>query len=71
MSAPQQGRQSPEPENQSDAQKGQQAQPNQQGGDSKTKEKSDDQKAGLESNPTHILEQHSKDTTSKTVNPPN
>lgn len=67
MSAPQQGRQSPEPERQSDAQTGQQAQPNQQGGETKTKEQSDDQKAGLSSNPTHILEKHSEETTSKTV----
>ncbi|KAF2633955.1 hypothetical protein BU25DRAFT_16579 [Macroventuria anomochaeta] len=71
MSAPQQGRQSPEPERQSDAQKGQQAQPNQQGAETKTQEKSDDQKSGLPSNPTHILEKHSEETTSKTVNPPN
>lgn len=67
MSAPQQGRQSPEPETQSDAQKGQQAQPNQQGGDSKTQEKSDDSKNSLPSNPTHILAEHSKETTSKKV----
>ena len=66
MSAPQQGRQSPEPERQSDAQKGQQAQPNQQGGETKTQEKSNDQKAGLSSNPTHILAEHSEATTSKT-----
>ncbi|KAF3007422.1 hypothetical protein E8E13_003060 [Curvularia kusanoi] len=65
MSAPQQGRQSPEPENQSDAQKGQQAQPNQQGAESKTQQKSDDQKSGLPSNPTHILAEHSEETTSK------
>lgn len=68
MSAPQQGRQSPEPERQSDAQTGTQAgNPNQQGGEEKTKQASDDQKAGLSSNPTHPLEQHSKETTSKTV----
>ena len=65
MSAPQQGRQSPEPENQSDAQKGQQAQPNQQGGETQTQEKSDDQKAALPSTPTHVLEKHSEETTSK------
>jgi hypothetical protein len=71
MSAPQQGRQSPEPETQSDAQKGQQAQPNQQGGETETKQQSDDSKNNLPSNPTHILEKHSEETTSKTVNPPN
>ncbi|KAJ4313511.1 hypothetical protein N0V94_006897 [Neodidymelliopsis sp. IMI 364377] len=68
MSAPQQGRQSPEPERQSDAQTGAQAgNPNQQGGDSKTKEASEDQKSGLSSNPTHPLEKHSEETTSKKV----
>jgi hypothetical protein len=65
MSAPQQGRQSPEPENQTDAQKGQQAQPNNQGGETETQQKSDDQKSALPSNPTHILEKHSEETTSK------
>lgn len=67
MSAPQQGRQSPEPERQSDAQQGQQAQPNAQGGENKTQEKSNDQKGGLPSNPTHILAEHSEQTTSKKV----
>ena len=67
MSAPQQGRQSPEPETQSDAQSGQQVQqPNQQGGESNTEKKSDDQKSGLPSNPTHILAKHSEETTNKT-----
>jgi hypothetical protein len=67
MSAPQQGRQSPEPETQSDAQKGQQAQPNQQGGETETQQKSDDSKNSLPSNPEHILAKHSEETTSKKV----
>lgn len=67
MSAPQQGRQSPEPESQSDAQQGQQGKPNDQGAESKTQEKSDDQKNNLPSNPTHVLEKHSEETTSKKV----
>lgn len=67
MSAPQQGRQSPEPENQSDAQKGQQAQPNQQGGETETQKKSDDSKNNLPSNPEHVLAKHAEETTSKKV----
>jgi hypothetical protein len=67
MSAPQQGRQSPEPETQTDAQAGQQAQPNQQGGDTETQQKSDDSKNSLPSNPEHVLAKHSEETTSKKV----
>jgi hypothetical protein len=70
MSAPQQGRQSPEPERQSDAQKGTQASNvNDQGGAPTTGQTSgqasDDQKSNLASNPTHPLEKHSEETTSK------
>lgn len=67
MSAPQQGRQSPEPETQTDAQQGQEAKPNNQGGESKTQEKSDDSKNNLPSNPEHILAKHAEETTSKKV----
>ncbi|TLD37213.1 Dual specificity protein kinase [Venturia nashicola] len=65
MSAPNQGRQSPEPETQTDAQTGQQAQPNDQKADT---EKSSDPKEtlkGLESNPEHILAKSAKEKTSK------
>jgi hypothetical protein len=70
MSAPQQGRQSPEPENQSDSQKGSQASNvNDQGGAPTTgknaEQASDDQKSNLSSNPTHPLAKHSEETTSK------
>ncbi|KAF1932562.1 uncharacterized protein M421DRAFT_416187 [Didymella exigua CBS 183.55] len=67
MSAPQQGRQSPEPERQSDAQKGQQAQPNQQGGETQTQQQSDASKNNLSSNPEHVLAKHAEETTSKKV----
>ncbi|KAH6616288.1 hypothetical protein C7974DRAFT_379223 [Boeremia exigua] len=64
MSAPNQGRQSPEPARQSDAQQGTHAQqPNQQGGESETKQKSEGQKEGLPSNPTHVLAGHSEEVT--------
>ncbi|KAF1365545.1 hypothetical protein EJ07DRAFT_96150 [Lizonia empirigonia] len=71
MSAPQPGRQSPDPAHQTDQQKGAPAHPNQQGGDTQTKEKSDAHKLGLASNPVHVLEKHAQDTTSKSVTPPN
>ncbi|KAK5070005.1 hypothetical protein LTS08_001301 [Lithohypha guttulata] len=69
MSAPNQGRQSPEPERQSDDQL--QAHPGQPGSgkldNSKAKnEGKDDQLSGLESNPKHPLEDHAKEATSKT-----
>ncbi|KIW55680.1 hypothetical protein PV05_04411 [Exophiala xenobiotica] len=67
MSAPNQGRQSPEPERQTGAQ--QQDTPSQGSGkidESKAKnEGKDDQTSGLTSNPTHILHDHSEQTTSK------
>merc|ERR1711939_31903 len=67
MSAPNQGRQSPEPERQTGAQ--QQDTPSQGSGkiDESTakNEGKDDQTSGLTSNPTHILHDHSEQTTSK------
>jgi len=69
MSAPQQGRQSPEPETQSEGQKGAQAgKPNDQGGapnESHAAEESKKQLAGLESNPTPALEHASIEKTKK------
>jgi hypothetical protein len=68
MSAPNPGRQSPEPEKQTEAQSGQTSKNvNDQGGaPSKGAEKaSDDTKGGLESNPTHPLAKHAEETTSK------
>jgi hypothetical protein len=70
MSAPNAGRQSPEPEKQSDAQAGKTTgNANDQGaGPQKGSEKaSDDTKGGLPSNPEHVLAKHAEDTTSKTV----
>ncbi|KAJ4349947.1 uncharacterized protein N0V89_008568 [Didymosphaeria variabile] len=69
MSAPNAGRQSPEPEKQTGAQ--QQDVPasniNDQGAapSQGTKQANEDQKAGLSSNPTHPLEKHADETTSK------
>ncbi|KAF1978561.1 hypothetical protein BU23DRAFT_227554 [Bimuria novae-zelandiae CBS 107.79] len=71
MSAPNAGRQSPEPKNQSGAQ--QQDVPasniNDQGAEPSqgTKQANEDSKSGLNSNPTHPLEKHADDTTSKKV----
>jgi len=69
MSAPNQGRQSPEPENQSDAQTGASSgNPNDQGGapkGSNAADKSTDQLKGLESNPTPVLDHASKEKTAK------
>lgn len=69
MSAPNAGRQSPEPENQSGAQSGATTTNiNQQGGapsQEHAKEASDDQKSGLSSNPTHPLDKAAEDKTSK------
>jgi len=69
MSAPQQGRQSPDPERQSDKQMGQAADNvNKQGGapsQEYAKEASNEQKSNLSSNPTHPLAQHTQDVTSK------
>lgn len=67
MSAPNQGRQSPDPERQSGAQKETPA------GTGKVEEKkgegedAGDQTAGLSSNPTHPLEKEAEKKTSKTV----
>jgi hypothetical protein len=68
MSAPNAGRQSPEPEKQSDAQTGQtSSNVNDQGGaPSQGAEKSSDNtKSGLSSNPEHPLAKHAEETTSK------
>ncbi|KAF2818968.1 hypothetical protein CC86DRAFT_375398 [Ophiobolus disseminans] len=68
MSAPNAGRQSPEPEKQSDAQAGQTtSNVNDQGGaPEKGAEKvSDDTKSGLSSNPEHPLAKHAEEVTSK------
>ncbi|KAH7045854.1 hypothetical protein B0J12DRAFT_627335 [Macrophomina phaseolina] len=68
MSAPNAGRQSPEPERQSDIQqKGAQAAPNDLGAgpDQGSKQASEDHKSGLSSNPTHPLAKHAEETTSK------
>ncbi|KAJ9664561.1 hypothetical protein H2198_000212 [Neophaeococcomyces mojaviensis] len=70
MSAPNAGRQSPDPERQAPEQ--QSAHPGQPGSgkldNSKQKDEGkEDQTAGLESNPKHILEDHAHTTTSKTT----
>jgi len=69
MSAPNQGRQSPEPSKQSDAQTGQTAgNPNAQGGDVKggaEKVSKDTKESGLASNPEHVLAKHAEEVTSK------
>jgi hypothetical protein len=69
MTAPNPGRQSPDPEHQTDAQQGAMAtNVNNQGGapsQEYAKEASDDQKLNLASNPTHPLAKHSEETTSK------
>jgi len=69
MSAPNAGRQSPDPEHQSGAQQGDI--PTQGSGkmdESKGKDEGkDDQTSNLSSNPTHILEEHAQAKTSKTV----
>lgn len=71
MSAQGGGRQSPDPEHQSDAQQGSTSDNvNKQGGAPKegnAEEVSDTHKKGLSSNPTHPLEKHSEETTSKKV----
>ncbi|KKY27281.1 putative metallo-dependent phosphatase [Diplodia seriata] len=66
MSAPNAGRQSPEPERQTDAQQQAQAAPNLGTGPQEgSKQASEQDKSGLSSNPTHVLEKHAEDTTSK------
>jgi hypothetical protein len=70
MSAPNAGRQSPEPERQNEAQSGQTTDNvNQQGAGPKegAEKASDNTKDSLSSNPTHPLEKHSEETTSKKV----
>jgi len=69
MSAPNQGRQSPEPENQTEGQSGATASnPNEQGGapaNENAQENSDKTKGKLSSNPTHPLEEAANEKTSK------
>lgn len=72
MSAPQEGRNSPDPEAQSGKQQADpQANPNQQGAapsEDHAKETSEEQLKNLPSNPEHILEKPSVEKTSKTMN---
>lgn len=68
MSAPQQGRQSPDPKNQSGKQGGDPtaSNPNKQGQashDTEPEEKSNDSLKDLESNPKHTMEEHAKEKT--------
>lgn len=66
MSAPQPGRQSPDPERQSDAQKGQIADASHGSGPKEgSKDASEQSKSALSSNPEHILAKHAEETTSK------
>ncbi|KAF2086739.1 hypothetical protein K490DRAFT_66522 [Saccharata proteae CBS 121410] len=68
MSAPNAGRQSPEPSRQSDKQQqGAQAAPNDQGAEPQggAQAASDEQKKNLASNPTHVLEKAAEEKTSK------
>lgn len=66
MSAPNQGRQSPEPEKQSDAQAGTQAgNPNDQGGSQKTGEQSKSTLDNLSSNPKAPLDEEAEKKTAK------
>lgn len=68
MSAPNQGRQSPDPERQSDAQAGQPASNvNKQGAEPKDGKSQEQQTSGLSSNPEHPLAKHAEETTSKKV----
>jgi hypothetical protein len=70
MSAPNAGRQSPEPERQNEAQSGTTTgNVNDQGGapEKGAEKASDDTKGGLSSNPTHPLQKHAEETTSKKV----
>lgn len=67
MSAPNAGRQSPEPKHQAGSQGNDPiaGNPNQQGAKSDSQESSNDTLKGLESNPKHILEDASKEKTKK------
>ena len=67
MSAPNAGRQSPDPERQTDAQQsGAQANPTLgTGPEQGSKKASEQDKNSLSSNPAHVLEKHANETTSK------
>lgn len=70
MSAPNAGRQSPDPERQTGAQQQDatgsgKAAPNAAPSDDFSKDKSEENKSSLDSNPTHPLEQAAKDKVSK------
>lgn len=66
MSAPKAGRQSPDPERQTDAQlKGAAAAHLGAGPEQGSKQASEQDKSGLTSNPVHILAKHAEETTSK------
>jgi hypothetical protein len=69
MSAPQQGRNSPEPEDQTKTQIGAVVKSGKMEESSKKDEgkSQDEQTRGLSSNPVHILEKNANDSTSKTV----
>ncbi|GAB7350576.1 hypothetical protein MBLNU459_g1152t1 [Dothideomycetes sp. NU459] len=70
MSAPNAGRQSPEPETQSNAQAGKTASPNDQGAaptSDHAKDASVEQLKGLSSNPTGPLDKAAEEKTSKTT----
>jgi hypothetical protein len=67
MPSQKQGRQSPEPETQTDSQAGTQAKPNDQSQDTNTGKSQDPQESlnNLESNPKHILADAAEEKTSK------
>ncbi|KAJ9606978.1 hypothetical protein H2200_008989 [Cladophialophora chaetospira] len=67
MSAPNEGRQSPDPENQTGGQKGNEDQEGSGKVDQSEgkNEGKDDQTSGLESNPKHILQDHAETKTAK------
>jgi len=67
MSAPNQGRQSPDPERQSSAQAGATTESGKIDESSKKDTGKENQTSGLSSNPTHPLEQAAKDKTAKAV----
>ena len=67
MSAPNQGRQSPDPERQSDAQAGATTESGKIDESSKKDTGKENQTSGLSSNPTHPLEQTAKEKTAKAV----
>ena len=67
MSAPNPGRQSPEPETQSGSQINAPTDSGKMDGSDKKDEGKEDQTSGLESNPTHPLEGAAKEKTSKTT----